>query len=46
MRKTLYHLKASTDDLSLRTDFENNLQSELNNITEPGEGVLANRIKR
>jgi NtrC-family two-component system sensor histidine kinase KinB len=44
MQRSLYGLRSNSEQLPLRTEFENNLQAELNNITEPGEKELADRI--
>ncbi|MEO8150429.1 MAG: hypothetical protein ABI723_22550 [Bacteroidia bacterium] len=45
MRNILYSLKTNPEQLSLRINFEKTLQSEFDNITIPGEGLLANTIK-
>src|SRR5437879_2736557 len=44
MQHALYGLRNNADQLPLRTEFENNLQAELNNITETGEKDLADKI--
>ena len=45
MQKALDGLRINNEQLPLRSNFENNLQSEMNNITEIGEKELADKIK-